>query len=249
MPLRETEAIVLRSYRIGESDKVVSLFSRQFGRIRGAATGAQRPKSRYGGLLEPLTYIRLWLYEREHRDLVRINSAELLESFFDMQGSYHLQLATQYLMEAGERFLPEREVNERAFRLFLAVQRGMKSSGEADRPLVYFNLWMLTLGGFIPPVTQCAECGRTLTGEERAYYGREAIGFVCSRCRNGRYSQSVCSAVVNLLDELRHTPLDSWLRSKAAVAADREARRPLEAWAQIAAEKKLVTLEALAEDL
>src|SRR5207249_1920112 len=78
MPLRETEAIVLRTYRLCEADKIVSLFTRQFGRLRAAAGGAQRTKSRYGGTLEPLSYIRLWLYERENRDLLRLNSAELL---------------------------------------------------------------------------------------------------------------------------------------------------------------------------
>src|SRR5579884_3220796 len=125
MPLRETEAIVLRTYRLGEADKIVSLFTRQLGRLRAAATGAQRPKSRYGGMLEPLTYIRLWLFERENRDLLRINSTELLESFFAMQGDYRVQLAAQYIAEAAERFLPEREVNERAFRLLLAVLRAL----------------------------------------------------------------------------------------------------------------------------
>src|SRR5215471_7221161 len=121
MPLRETEAIVLRTYRLGEADKVVSLFTRQFGRLRAAAGGAQRPKSRYGGTLEPLSYLRLWLFERENRDLLRLNSAELIESFFDMQKEYRRQVAAQYLTEVGELMLPEREVNERVFRLYLAV--------------------------------------------------------------------------------------------------------------------------------
>ena len=121
MPLRETEAIVLRTYRLGEADKIISLFTRQFGRLRAAATGAQRPKSRYGGTLEPLSYVRLWLFERENRDLLRLNSAELVESFFDMQKDYRAQVAAQYLAEVSERLLPEREVNERAFRLLVAV--------------------------------------------------------------------------------------------------------------------------------
>ena len=101
MPLRETEAIVLRTYRLGEADKIVSLFTRQFGRLRAAAGGAQRTKSRYGGTLEPLSYIRLWLFERENRDLLRLNSAELLESFFDMQKDYRRQVAAQYLVEVS----------------------------------------------------------------------------------------------------------------------------------------------------
>src|SRR2546426_381468 len=119
IPLRKPEPIVLRPSRRGEADKIVSLFTRQFGRLRAAAGGAQRTKSRYGGTLEPLSYIRLWLYERENRDLLRLNSAELLESFFDMQKDYRRQVAAQYLVEASERLLPQAEGDERALRMVL----------------------------------------------------------------------------------------------------------------------------------
>src|SRR5579864_4592080 len=174
MPLRETEAIVLRTYRLGEADKIVSVFTRQFGRMRAVAAGAQRPKSRYGGTLEPLTYVRLWLFERESRDLVRLNSAELVESFFQMQREYRVQIAAQYLAEACERLLPERELNERAFRLILAVLRGLKRSGEIERPMLYFNYWLLRLGGILPDLEHCASCGRTFAGE--AAYGNGSEG-------------------------------------------------------------------------
>lgn len=101
MPLRETEAIVLRTYRLGEAEKIVSLFTRQLGRLRAVARGAQRTKSRYGGALEPLSYVRVEIFERENRDLLRLNSVELLESFFSMQGDYQVQLAAQFLAEVG----------------------------------------------------------------------------------------------------------------------------------------------------
>jgi DNA repair protein RecO (recombination protein O) len=136
MPLRETEAIVLRTYRLGEADKIASLFTRQLGRLRAVAQGALRSKGRYGGTLEPLSYIRIWIFERENRDLLRLNSAEIIESFFDMQKDYRVQLAAQYLAEVGERLLPEREVNERVFRLLLAVLRALKNSPEVNRPLL-----------------------------------------------------------------------------------------------------------------
>jgi len=128
MPLVETEAIVLRTYRLAEADKIVSLLTRQMGRVRAVAAGAQRTKSRYGGALESLSYVRIWLYERENRDLGRLNSAEIIESFFDMQKDYSAHLAAQYLAEVAERVLPEREVNDRVFRLMLAVLRGLKKA-------------------------------------------------------------------------------------------------------------------------
>lgn len=253
MPLRETEAIVLRSYRLGEADKVVSLFTRQFGRLRAAAGGAQRPKSRYGGTLEPLSYIRLWLFERENRDLLRLNSAELLESFFDMQKEYRLHVAAQYIAEVAERMLPEREVNERAFRLLLAVLRALKGSGEIDRPLLYLNYWLLRLGGFLPDIERCAGCGRAL-GPDGGYYGQGSEGLLCEDCRKGQRDQAgrtlqrVSGETLALAAAVRQSPLDRWLADQPPEGA-REARRFFEEVVETHAEKKLVTRPLLEEDI
>ncbi|MGH9378800.1 MAG: DNA repair protein RecO [Terriglobia bacterium] len=251
MPLRETEAIVLRTYRLGEADKIVSLFSRQMGRLRAVASGAQRTKSRYGGVLEPLTYIQLWLYERENRDLLRINSAELIESFFVMQGDYAVHLAAQYVAEASDCLLPEREANERAFRLLLAVLRGLKAGGTAkgsiDRPLAYFNYWLLKLGGFLPQLDRCAACGRTL-GNEAVYYGGGALRVVCSRCRSGSEYHQVGAKALALGEGIRRLPLEKWMAQEEPADAIHEARLLFETWVEAVAEKKLVTRELLAQE-
>jgi DNA repair protein RecO (recombination protein O) len=250
MPLRETEAIVLRTYRLGEADKIVSFFTRQFGRLRAAATGAQRPKSRYGGSLEPLSYVRLWLFDREGRDLLRLNSAELIESFFDMQKDYRVQIAVQFLVEVSERILPEREVNERAFRLLLAVGRALKRSGELDRPLVYFDYWLLRLAGFLPDLERCGACGKML-GDRPGYYGRGSEGILCAECRVGRTGfapRSATAAALGLAAGIRRAPLDQWLAGETPADAVRELRLLLEELLESHAEKKFVTRELLNEE-
>lgn len=246
MPLRETEAIILRTYRLGEADKIVSLFTRQFGRLRAVAAGAQRPKSRYGGTLEPLTYVRLWLFERENRDLLRLNSAELAESFFAMQGDYRIHLAAQYVAEVAERLLPEREVNERAFRLLLAVLRALKTRREIGRPLVYFNYWLLRLAGFLPEFDRCAACGRPFQ-DEAAFCETDSLRLVCSRCRAGSASREVPPALLALMLRLRQLPLEKWMDEEEP-AAVRPARRLLESWVERSAEKKLITRELLEQE-
>ena len=249
MPLRETEAIVLRTYRLGEADKIVSLFTRQFGRLRAAAGGAQRTKSRYGGTLEPLSYIRLWLFERENRDLLRLNSAELLESFFDMQKDYRRQVAAQYLVEASERLLPEREVNERAFRLIVAVLRALKRSPEIDRPLLYFNYWLLRLGGYLPDLERCFSCGREI-GEEAGYYGPGSEGAFCVACqktRPGASRRKISAQALALARVMRQSPLERWLAEPSPPETG-EARQFFEELVETHAEKKLVTRELLAEE-
>src|SRR6202050_1362412 len=121
MPLRESEAIVLRSFPRGEADRLVSFFSRSSGRVRGVARGARRVKSQFGSTLETLTYVRIWFYERETRDLVRISQCELIESFMDAQRDYINGVALALASEITESALGEPEAAEPNFRLLLVT--------------------------------------------------------------------------------------------------------------------------------
>ena len=243
MPLRETEAIVLRTYRLGEADKIASLFTRQLGRLRAVARGALRPKSRYGGTLEPLSYVRAEIFERENRDLLHLNSLELMESFFIMQQDYRVQLAAQFLAEVGERLLPEREANERVFRLLLAVLRALKTSGEVNRPLLYFDYWMVRLGGFLPGFEACASCHRAF-GEDGGYYSRGSESLLCSQCKHPG-GRRVSVASLAMAKASCRLPLDQWLAQEKAPAGCREARHFLEELIESHTEKKLITRQML----
>jgi len=248
MPLRETEAIVLRTYRLGEADKVASLLTRQLGRLRAVAAGAQRPKSRYGGTLEPLSYVRLVIFERENRDLLRLNSAELIESFFDMQKEYRLQVAAQYMAEVSEKFLPEREVNERAFRLLVTVLRALKLCGEVNRPLVYFDYWFLRVGGFLPALDRCSVCGRGLS-EGEGYYGPGSEGLLCGDCRIAAARETISMDALAAIREGCKASLADWLAAEKPVAGSRQVRRFLEEIIESHLEKKLVTRPLLSEEV
>jgi DNA repair protein RecO (recombination protein O) len=246
MPLRETEAIVLRTYRLGEADKIASLFTRQLGRLRAVARGALRPKSRYGGTLEPLSYVRLEVFERENRDLLHLNAVEIVESFFSMQQDYRVQLAAQYLAEICERLLPEREVNERTFRLLLTVLRALKNSGEVSRPLLYFDYWMVRLGGFLPSFEACAGCGAKLA--EEGYYARGAESLHCRDCKPPG-SQRVARASLDMVRTSCQTPLDQWLAQEKAPAGCREVRLFLEEIIESHLEVKLVTKQMMEREV
>jgi len=246
MPLRETEAVVLRTHRLGEADKIVSVFTRQLGRLRAVAAGAQRPKSRYGGTLEPLSHIRMWLFERENRDLLRINSVELVESFFDMQKDYRVQVAAQYIAEVSERFLPEREANDRVFRLLVAVLRALKQSREVNRPLVYFDYWLLRLGGFLPEFTRCAACRNELGAQ--AFYGPGVEGLLCAACRPLQGSTALNVESLLKLAAACQGTLERWFAAEKSPVGLREARRFFEELIESHLERKLVTRELLAEE-
>jgi len=247
MPLVETEAIVLRTHRLGEADKIASLFTRQLGRVRAVAKGALSRRGRFGAALEPLSYIRLWIYYRESRDLQRLGSAEILESFFEMQKDYRVQLAAQYLAEVTERFLPDREVNERVFRLLLAVLRAIKRFGEVNRPLLFFDYWLLRLGGFLPDLSRCMKCQKQFADED-AYYDPLAVTLVCAQCRSGT-TERISSHVLRLVPAFRSMRIEEWIEVKPAPAGTHELRRILEQIIEAHLEKKLTTRTLLAEEI
>lgn len=182
MPVRESEAIILRTYPLGEGDRLVSFLSREEGRIRGVAAGARKPKSRFGASLEPLSYVRMWFYEREGRPLVRISQCELLESFLSAQRSYNAIAAFALMAEVSEAVLPEHEPSDPMFRLLLATSRAMAGTGRIGLPIGYFVLWTVRLGGWLPPLDRCAGCGKDLAGQG-AWMGEEASGAFCRDCR------------------------------------------------------------------
>ncbi len=180
MPVRESEAIVLRSFPLGESDRLVSFLSRTYGRMRGGASGARRTKSRFGSTLEPLSYIRIWFYERETRELVRINQTELIESFLDAHRDYATGVALAVISDVCEAVLGEREVTEQNFRLILASARAIRAGTELPLALAYFSLWTVRLGGWLPLLDRCARCGAEL--KSGGYLSPRGT-LLCGSCR------------------------------------------------------------------
>jgi DNA repair protein RecO (recombination protein O) len=183
MPLHESEAIVLQRYPLGEADRLVSFLSRSMGRVRGVAAGSRKTKSRFGSTLEKLSHIRIWFFEREARDLVRINQCEMIESFLDVFRDYSSSVAFALFTEITEAVLPEREASDPNFRLLLLAAQTVKRTGKAELPLAYFALWTVKLGGWLPPLDLCAFCGKALVPDAPAYFAPSASAIACGKCR------------------------------------------------------------------
>lgn len=188
MPVKESEAIVLRSFPLGEGDRLVSFLDRQSGRMRGVAKGARLTKSRFGSTLELLSYIRIWYFERENRDLVRINQCELIESFMDVQSDYSSGVALALVCEITEAVLGEKEPADPQFRLVLLTARAIRSQGPSAAVLAYFCLWTARLGGWLGPLDRCSRCGR-LVEQENLFTSPGNPELCCSDCRDGWMKQ------------------------------------------------------------
>ena len=188
--------------------------------MRGVARGARLPKSRFGSTLEMLTYIRIWYFERETRDLVRINQCELLESFMDVQRDYSAAVALALVSEITDSVLGEREAADAQFRLILLTARAVRAHGPSQVVLAYFSLWTARLGGWLGPLDRCSSCGRDLL-DTPAFH---AVGFAelyCSECRR-EWSRKISKEALAVGKAALSGTLDRLLKSNPSTDATRE---------------------------
>ena len=177
MALKESEAIVLRTYPLRESDLLVTLFTRLEGKVRGVARAAKKSRKRFGGSLEPLTYVKVAYDDRERHELARLDSCEVLESPLATEVSYPRAVALGHVAELLDELLPDREANDAVFRLALSVLAQLRGK-DYWLPITYFDLWMARLMGYLPELSECLNCGRSLNGS-RAYFHALADGLMC----------------------------------------------------------------------
>jgi DNA repair protein RecO (recombination protein O) len=181
MALKESEAIVLRTYPLRESDLLVTLFTRVEGKVKGVARAAMKSRRRFGGALEPLTYVRAFYDDREGQELARLDSCEVIESPLASEVSYSRAAALAHVAELLDELMPDREASDAVFRLSLAVLQELRGP-VLWMPLTYFELWMTRLMGFLPEFAECAVCGRSFDGSRdgsRAFYHALADGLMC----------------------------------------------------------------------
>src|ERR1044072_4231319 len=170
MPLLQSDSIIPKTSPLGEADRIVAFFSRDHGKLRGVANGARKMKNRFGASLEPLAHSRLQFFEKENRHLVRIQSAELLDSPMKLFEDYDRAVCAGRLIELVDRFLPEHEPQDAVFRLVSMTVRALEQGCPVEFAACYFEVWMLRLAGVFPDLFLCSVCTRKLDiGEERFF--------------------------------------------------------------------------------
>lgn len=179
MPPLATDALVLRTYAMGETSAVVVLLTREKGKLRAVARGARGPRPRYRSALEPLSEVHVELYGRQGAPLLRLGACDLLRSAFHATSKgLDAALAVPYYAELLDALAPDEEVEDNVYRLARAVV-GACADG-ADVPVLtrYLEAWLLRLSGLYPPLDRCSGCGGPLAGGELRY-AAATHGFVC----------------------------------------------------------------------
>ena len=176
-----TEAIVLRQRRLGDADKIIVLFTPNFGRIEAVAKGVRKPKSRLAGHVEALSHCNLLLHRGRSLDV--ISQAQLLENYRPLREDLSLVSRSLYAAELVERFTDTSMDSFPTFSLLVETLRILATDEyPPDTVLRYFEMRLLDELGYRPQVEACAACDRELAAETNVYSGK-AGGAVCPSCR------------------------------------------------------------------
>ena len=238
MALKESEAIVLRTYPLRESDLLVTLFTRAEGKVKGVARAAKKSKRRFGGALEPLTYVRIFYEDHERQELARLDSCEVIESPMAREVGYPRVVALAHVAEVLDELLPDREANDTVFRLAISAINNLRGS-EIWMAITYFDVWMTRLMGYLPDLSECIVCGDSFNGS-RAFFHALADGLMCSAHK--RFASSEISAESRVLvSQIYRAPMESFVGIAWPKALGADLRKFLTQILQRHIEKKLVT--------
>ena len=193
MQLYRDDGIVLRTQKLGEADRIITILGRTSGRVRAVAKGVRRTKSRFGARLEPFTHVDLMLHAGRSLDV--ITQAEVIRPYGEpLTGDYPRYTAGVAMLETAERFTPVEK--EPALRQLLLLIGGLRALGDAEHDpglvLDAFLLRSLAVAGYAPALQECARCGAPESGAQGSALrsGRRlpafavaAGGMVCATCR------------------------------------------------------------------
>jgi DNA repair protein RecO (recombination protein O) len=176
--LYKDEGIVLTTIKLGEADRIVTVFTRFNGKVRAVAKGVRKTKSRFGARLEPFTRVQLLVYRG--RNLDTITSADILTSFDGIRSDYARLIHGAAMVEIVDKITPERERAVRVYSLLLAGLNALARGGDAS-VLPAFVLKLLSISGYHPQLTVCAGCG---SAAGLAAFSPALGGAVCDGCRS-----------------------------------------------------------------
>jgi DNA repair protein RecO (recombination protein O) len=215
MSVERTEAIVLRTYNLTESSKIVVLLTPARGKVRAVAKGVRRTKSKFGSSLEPITHIDAQIYIKEGRELQNLAQAETREAFASIRSDLKKLGLGSLMCELVEQFAQENEESSAYFLLLsISLQALASVSKNHESLLLFFYLKLLAVSGLLPDLSRCARCQSAVQGP--AYLDAGEGGILCNACSAGK-GERLSAGSVKILERL--SVIDFGMLERTRIAA------------------------------
>ncbi|MFQ5675403.1 MAG: DNA repair protein RecO [bacterium] len=206
MPLKKTEAIVLKSQRQGETSKILTLYTIAFGKVKVIAKGARGVRSKFGGNLEPLNYVAIVFFEKESREIQILSQAEIIEPFAQIKAEVEKTAIALAVCELINRLEIGLQPNPGLFRLQLETLKAMNRTPQPLHVFRAFQTKLFEILGIRPNLTSCLKCNRQKN--EASVFDIPHGGFLCEACNPGAASGMVLSSeALAALRSLQQNPI------------------------------------------
>ena len=196
----KTTGFVLKSLNYGESDLIVTFYSREFGKIKGIAKGAKRSKKRFANVFEPFSLTNV-IFSQKNRDaLAFIEACDIIDHYAAIRQDLEKTLTASYFIDLTDHFSPEGKHNEDLFMLLSDFLAWLVRENISDTAIRFFEMRLLKIAGFEPALDACVRCKKPVINGASYYFYPKEGGIQCAACaRPERYDQSISAGAIRTL--------------------------------------------------
>ncbi len=211
----KTDAVILKAMKYRETSKIVTLYTRQFGKVSAVAKGACGVKSKFGAALEPMSYVSVVLYRKENRALQYITQCDIIKPFLDLFSKIEKMSVGMCVVELMDAVMHNEEENSPMFRLLVETLDAVDSSRKnAQNLFLFFEIHLASLLGFKPNFANCIVCGERLSAEAASHFSvmidLSQGGGICGNCaRDSDRSTKVTLQAFRVLERLSRCRVDA----------------------------------------
>lgn len=247
MPIQKSEAIVLRRQDLRETSLIITLYTKDFGKIKGIVRGVRGPHAQYGGgSLETFAHDEIVFYERKKSDVFTVSQCDLLEFFNPIRQSLERLAYAMYIIELLDSVTSLADKNTEVFELLLNSLNLLSGQASARRVARIFEIKLLSLLGLMPTLDLCANCGGK--ADISARFSIAQGGLICKACLDtDKNAEPVLQGTVKFIEHIRSLTFEKVERIKVANAVGKELEDILRKFLDYHIERRLKSLEFLKE--
>ena len=244
----KTEAIVLRSLDYGESDRIVTFYTADFGKVKGIAKGARRSKKRFANTLEPFSFLRLLFSRRNYDGLALIEEGAVINHYSRIRSDLNKTLFASYLVDITDQFTVENKTNEELFHLVQGFLELLEVGNTSEDLIRFFEMRLLRLVGYEPVLDRCVACKAPLENRDVYHFSVREGGVKCGSCSPREFEQlSLSPGTIKSLLLGKDMEKEKLCRLILSEQAARESRYFLERFIAYLLGKELKSLHVIRE--